>query len=167
MALGDSQAPGIPFGAEDLAWMQGTLNQIDQVNAAHRSTYNAARYNPLNYTLETQRDAMNRLGMLLDQDEKIARQLRDTQESVIFSMDPAKYASWMQLAGTVTSSGSRRIFNEQLNYASLAETVQQVGGETISDITSPSKYPWWVWAIGGLVTLSILSPYVGLMKKRS
>ncbi len=158
--FGDSQTPGVPFSAEDLSWMQGTLAEIVAVNAEHRAKYNVARYNPVNYVLETQRDAMARLGAMLDQDERIERQLRDTQERVIFSMDPEQYRRWMALAATVTGSQSRQIFEEQLSYSSMADTVIAVAGDTARDLTTPRKWPWWVWAVGGLVTLSILSPYV-------
>lgn len=164
-SFGDSQAPGTIFGPEELAWMQATLAEIAAVNEEHRSQYNRAKYNPLNYVLETQRDAMTRLGNLLDKDERIERQLRDSQERVIYSMDPVQYQKWMDLAAVVTDSGSRRIFAEQASYSSLADTVIAVARDSADDLTSPGKWPWYVWAIGGLAALSILSPYVTALNR--
>jgi hypothetical protein len=145
---------------EEIAWMQTTMQAVDDRVAAEESAIFWSTVNPINYALGTQRDAMTRAQNLLAKDKSNAGQLRDSLNAVIEAGDTDRLQKWFDLANTIIDPGAVAVFNQQIAYASTAETAKAVAQGTAHDLTTPTAWPWWLWAAGGLVVLSILSPYV-------
>jgi hypothetical protein len=154
------------FTGEEVAWMQATMAQVDTRVEKESNDVAWATANPLNWVLGTQRDAMTRAQNLFHKDKSDADQLRASMDDVIESGDTDKYDRWMALAATVTDSSAVSTFDTQIKYSSTAQTAGNVAAATIHDITTPSGWPWYVWAAGALGVLAILGPYVGLLKRR-
>jgi hypothetical protein len=148
-----------PFTAEEFAWMNGTIDSVNDVITSRRLQLLLARANPANYLLETNRDAMNRLENLVTKDMTDRDQLLATRERVITSMDTDELDKWFALAATINDSTAGRVFAEQAQYSSTAETVRHVAADTLHDLTTPSSWPWWIWAVGGVGVLWFLRPF--------
>jgi hypothetical protein len=154
------------FTGEEVAWMQASMAQVDARVAKESDDVAWSAANPVNWVLGTQRDAIMRAKDLFQKDKRDADQLRSSMDDVIASGDTDKYDRWMALAATVTDPSAVSNFDTQIKYSSTAQTASNVAAATIHDITTPSGWPWYVWAGGALAVLAILGPYVGLLKRR-
>lgn len=143
------------FTSTEIQRMQAELARIDSLIAARSSDLASMKYNPLNYVLETQRDAMNRLENSLDQIVRIREQLEDTMGPTIDSGDTAKLQSWLALSAVIGDASDTANWRTQLQYSSTAETAANVASDTATDLKNKVGLPLGIvaLAIGGLFLL--------------
>jgi hypothetical protein len=145
------------FTGEEIAWVEGTLAQVARVVREREQQVKVLYLNPLNYLTEAGRDARDRAKALVLKDGQILSQLLESKASVIESGDTDRLARWFALANVVIDPGATRVFEEQVNYASTGHMVATVAGDTARDISNPFRWPWWIWAAGGLALILALS----------
>lgn len=141
------------FTPFEISRMVNEIARVESVIAAKESDLSASRWNPLNYVLGTQRDAMARMENSITQDKHALDQLKLTRDEVIESGDTDRLAAWFNLARTIERGDAWR---EQVRFSQTAETVTVVAKETAADIKSPFGIPWWVYVGGAGVLLLAL-----------
>ncbi len=155
-AFGDIRA----FTPNEVARMQTEINRVQSVIAMEQSDLSSSKWNPLNYVLGTQRDAITRMENTITQNQHVLNQLIATRYSTIESGDTDKLDEWFNLAAIVGDAADLAIWRQQVGFSKTSETVGTVAAETGEDVAaaakSPFGIPWWVYVGGaGLAWLAL------------
>jgi len=147
------------FTGNEKQIMDDALSNVASTILKHEAAYALTRVIPINYVLETQRDAMTRAGDLLTADRHTEAQLKATYDDVYASGDPAKLKSWLALADTVTDAGAASVYWQQIGNGNAVVTAYEVAKDTAKQIGDPFAWPWWLWGIAGVGALILLRPF--------
>jgi len=140
------------FTSDEIARVDAELSRVQSVIAQKQSDLSGIKYNPLNYLIETQRDAMTRMENGIKQDQLVLDQLTSSKDEVLGSNDTDKLSRWFDLSAVVGDAGDLAIWRQQKEFASTSATVSTVAKETAKDITTPFGIDW-KWIVGGLAVL--------------
>jgi len=136
------------FTPPEVARMKSEIERVKLTIAKKEMDLIGVTTNPLNYILETQRDAMRRLESGVAQDKRILDQLQATLYSTIESGDTQKLANWITLAATVGSASDLAVWRGQVDYSRTAQTATVVAADTAKDVKKLG------FGFGGLVAVA-------------
>ncbi len=155
-AFGDIRA----FTPEEVARTQAEIDRVQSVISQKESDLSSSKWNPLNYVLETQRDAITRMENTVTQDQHVLDQMISTRDDVINSGDIDRLSAWFDLASVVGDASDLATWREQVQFSRTSATVGTVVSETAEQaaaaVKSPFGIPWWLWVGGaGVLWLSL------------
>lgn len=121
-----------PATDSEIAQVDAEIDRVRLVIARKERDLSSLKWNPLNYALETQRDAMKRLENAVAQDKRILSQLENLR---VQAFENAGYVTnALQLAKVVGSSSDMAIWEQGVQYSRASATAGTVARDTAKDI---------------------------------